>query len=187
MVCNRKLGSEQLPSGILEQQREEVQLHGAIPVEKLRGACVLVELLKLYRVIGGLLTFEVVILRGILRIHDRCCRISLNGITENIPRRILPVSNTRSDVQAEGEQSALCRVVDRSATAILLTVRIFVDTLSVAVVDGSTVVGTGIAAAERQGMLHAHTHPAHLVEPVGRAAEVVACTGSDAVGTILVS
>ena len=186
MVCNRKFGGEQLPSGILEQQREEVQLHGTIPVEKLRGARILVELLKLYGVVAGLLTFEVVILRGILRIHDRCCRVCLNGITENIPRRILPVSNTRSDVQAEGEQSTLGRVVDRSATAILLTVRVFVDTLSVAVVDGSAVVGTGISAAERQGVLHAHPHPTHLVEPVGRATEVVACAGCDAVGTILV-
>ena len=154
---------------VFQQQRQEVELHGAVPVEKLGVAVIFLQFLTLHRVGTYDLTLEVVIACGVLRIHKRRCGVCLNGILEHAPVGLVAVDDTRCHVGGEGEQSALGGVHHRSTRT---TLGAEVDTVGVAIVYTHAIVALCVATAHREGVLGGETCAAHTIEPVVVAAEV---------------
>ena len=76
---------------------------------------------ELKRIVASSLPLEVVVERRILGVHDRCRGVSLDSIAEDIPRGILAVGDAGSDIQREGDEPTLRRVVQCDTRTILLT------------------------------------------------------------------
>ena len=105
----------------LGEERQEIELHGGVPVEQLGVGMVLFELLTLYGVGAYHLSHEVIVACRILRVHKRSGGVGLYGVLEDTPVGIVAIYDAGRDVGGEGEEPALCRVHHRGARAVLLT------------------------------------------------------------------
>ncbi len=156
----------------LGKEREKIQLDCSVPVEQLGVGLVFFEELTLNRVAANNLTVEVIVLRGILGIHQWSCGVGFKSILEHAPVGIVTVDDTRSHVEVDGEKTALGGVHHRSARTVFLTVGTEVDTVGIAVVGTHTVVAALVAAAHGECVLHGEAGTGHGVEPVEIATEV---------------
>ena len=187
VVSEGQLRGQRLTILLIQEQRQEVELHGTVPVEELRRTRALVLLEELKRVIASSLPLEVVVERRILGIHNRRRGVSLDSIAEDVPRSILAVGDTGSDIQREGDEPTLRRMVQCDTRTIFLTTRIEIDTIGAAVVSRHTIVRASTTTAEAEGVLGTCPDTAHRIEPVDTAPEVVADARGQAVRTILIS
>ena len=165
-------GKAMIALSFLGKQRQEVELDGSVPIKKFSVALTLLELLTLYRVGAHHLSHEVIITCGILRVHHRCSRISLNGILKHSPVGIVTIYDSRSHIGGEGEQTTLARVHHRCTRSIFLALRTQVDTFCITIVGTDAVVVLVVAATHGEGVLHGNSCAAHRVKPIDIAAKV---------------
>ena len=148
MVGKHHLRGERLVAlVVLGQQGQQVQLHGAIPVEELRVGVVFLQLLTLHGVTAHDLTLEVIVANRVVGIHQWCGGIGLDGILEHAPVGIVAINDARSHVGRNREESVLGGMHDGSTCTILLALRTQVDAVGIAVVGTHAVVTLVVAAA----------------------------------------
>ena len=86
MTRKHNLGGQILSGRLVPvKQRKQVKFQRSVHVQQSVVAMAFLQLLSLHRIAAGYLPEKIIILSGILRIHQRGGRIGLNGVLEHSP------------------------------------------------------------------------------------------------------
>ena len=103
------------------KERKNVQFNGSIPVKELRVGMVGFQELALYGVTAHNLTLEIVVMYGIVWIHQWCGWIGFYGILKHTPVCSIAIDDTRCNISCNGQQTVFCGMHDSCSCTIFLT------------------------------------------------------------------
>ena len=173
MTRKHNLGRKILSGRLVPvKQRKQVEFQRSVHVQQSVVAMAFLQLLSLHRVAAGNLPEEIIILRGIVGIHQRGGRIGLNGILEHSPVGIVTRYDARRHIEVYSEQIALGGMMHRRTRTILAPARPQVYSVRIAIVGTHPIVASFISAAYRERMFHRESRARHGVKPVDISADV---------------